>query len=209
MGDDNKIVNLIMLPNNEGNVAHKTQEDYTIFEQVVSTGRPYLDNNLPKTSKCEHAYKHAGLNLAKVKTDYKLPFVDKRLISRWRGNIFRSSSRDLMWDECWHGNQGPHYKSHLAVPITFRAHAERKRLNRRLVEVLELPDGGRSILGFVFLDHPATYYFDDPPAESYENLDINAMYLFADTLSLVMLTALNYLNKSTSVKRYLQQLGDN
>ncbi len=71
------------------------------------------------------------------------------------------------------------------------------------MRVLDLPDEGRSILGFLFVDHPSTYYFDDAPADSYDNTDLNVMYLFADTLSLVMVTALTYTLGSDTVREYL------
>ncbi|MBK1732263.1 hypothetical protein CKO41_10775 [Thiococcus pfennigii] len=71
-----------------------------------------------------------------------------------------------------------------------------------LVEVLNLPDDGRSILGFLLIDHPATYYFDDAPADSFENLDVNILYLYADTLSLPIVTYLTYTKGSDTVRDY-------
>jgi GAF domain-containing protein len=165
-----------------------------------------LDQCLPKTARTDSGYHHRCLDLGRARGHYRQRWWDRPLLARWRLNLLCRSPLDKDWQDCWSGLQGGEvaYKSVLAVPITFRQHASRQKLGRKLVEVLDLPEEGRAILGFLIVDHPASFYFDDPPADSFENLDVNVLYLFADTLSLALLTARTYTTASTTVRSYLE-----
>lgn len=100
------------------------------------------------------------------------------------------------------------YKSHLVVPITFRGHAEKGRLDSSLVNILELREDGRSILGFVCVDHPTTYFFDDKRPDSYDNIDVNVLYMFADMISLIFVSALMYTIGSETCDEYVSIYGE-
>ncbi|WPL15312.1 hypothetical protein Thiowin_00201 [Thiorhodovibrio winogradskyi] len=185
---------------------HPRDPDDTVFVRMMETGLPYMDQCRPKTVRTDSGYRHRSLDLARVHAQYRQPWWDRPMLARWRLHLLRRSPKDSAWQDCWDGLQGGElaYKSVLAIPITFRQHASRQRLGRKLLEVLDLPEEGRAILGFLIVDHPASYYFDDPPADSFENLDVNVLYLFADTLSLALLTARTYTSASTTVRAYLE-----
>ena len=81
-------------------------------------------------------------------------------------------------------------------------------MNDEMVRVLQLEDGGRSILGFLFVDHPSTYYFHDAEPHNYNNIDVNSLVIFADMISLVIVTKLMYTVGSSTVNEYSHATGD-
>lgn len=210
MGKNKEIVNLAMISGSGRREDEKQVDEYTFFKKVVDTGVPYIDNNLPKTLKTECNYMHSGIDLDAIRKNHKNRIVDKFLISRLRGNIFRSSPKDDTWSRFWVPDYDGNdiidcYKSLLVVPITFRKHAKINHLSQDLVNILSLKNEGRAILGFILADHPYTYYFDESPADSFDNIDVNIIYLFADTLSLAIVTSLTYIDGSSAVTNYKQQ----
>lgn len=208
---ESEIIDIILLPTPVGyESAPKQMEDYTVFLEVINTGKPYLDNNIPKTVRNDKAYKHRGLNVERVRTEYHPRWRDKKLLSRWRNSKKSLAATDADWKAMASGNtdhSGTLYKSHLIIPITFRRHAEKAALAERMVEILQLNEEGRSILGFVFVDHSETYYFEDKPESTYDNSDVNSMYLYADLLSLVLVSRLMYGECSKTVKNYRDSIG--
>jgi len=209
LADDKGFVhNVVMVSGNQKKGDPKLAEDYTVFEYVIEHGVPYLNNNLPMSAVKDLALKHPGLKLADIRSRYRARWTDKKLLSRWRNNLSGRGGRDEDWEKQWSGD-GYHeakYKSHVAVPITFRKHAaSRPGMLAELTQVIDLPDDGRSILGFVLVDHTSTYYFDDSPADSFKNVDINVLYQFADLMSLALLTYLTYTQGSETVNEYLSK----
>lgn len=199
--NDEDVQDIIMLPENSIKTIKKI-EKYTCFSHIViDSGIAYLENNLPKAVvKSTNDFDHSGLNLPAVRNSYKCRMRDYKLLSR----LFKFTSPDNTWKVlCVGKTSGPNmYKSHLVVPVTFRAHAALGTLDRKMIEILELSKEGRSILGFICVDHPATYYFDDEPFDSYVNIDINTMYMLADILSFVFITRLMYTSGSSTYREY-------
>jgi hypothetical protein len=200
---NNKIVNITPsdgLPSTE-----KTPADYTAFSEVIEFGTPYLDNHIPRTISTNSSYRHAGIDVIKAKTQYKVKFSDVKLLSRWRIALsrIRKCQHDRSWAEyATQGNKNKLYKSHLAIPITFRSHNH--LLPKNLQTLLNLHEDNRSILGYIFIDHQNTFYFDDssPDDTKCSNVDVNFMYNYADMISLVLLAKLTYTDKSNSVNSF-------
>lgn len=196
-----KLVPIAMLPRDNESDSLKSVEEYSSFTEVKDEGIPYLSNNLAKSIKKADNYLHPELNVKKIKESYNLPNKDMKLLARIRNNWFRESCNDKSWDEmAYH----PFYpdKSHLVLPITYRAHADKNKLDSGLVSILQLPDNGRSILGFIRIDHPAAFYFDNGSVNSFENIDVNAMYIYADALSLALVTYMMYTKGSSSFNEF-------
>lgn len=192
---DDDVVDIVMLESSKNpQSSPKKITDYTAIEEVISTGRPYLENNIPSRIKNNNNYKHKGISRGKVIEHYNQPLSDLKFITRRNAN---DSKIDEEWASMASGLKTNEeirslYKSHAVVPITFRRHAEKNMLQDQVVDVLNLKDCGRSILGLLFVDHPHTYYFDDKEPNCFDNTDINALVVFADIISLVMITKLMY-----------------
>lgn len=209
--DKDNLVDIIKFPSGENtNFTPKRIEENTCFSYISTNGTPYLTNNLPKTARKEKFFLHEGLNVEKIKNGYKPKLRDRKLIARFCNNFFRCSKPDEEWKKMSNNQNTIQflYKSHLVIPITYRLHADAKRLDSQIVKILHLREDGRSILGFICIDHPATYYFDNGRTDSYENIDINVIYLFSDMLSLVLVTWLMYTTGSNTFNNYLNHLGE-
>lgn len=206
MNDRGELVTAALESHTNLSSDHDRIPDDTILEHMIDTGLPYLDNSLPATAISSPNYHHSSLDLDRVRKFYRQRWTDRNWLSRWRMNLLQLRPFDSDWDACWNDlKKGESsYKSQLGIPITFRAHAARHRLSRKMVEVLCLPEEGRAIIGFLIVDHPSTFYFDEHPGDSYDNLDVNVMYLFADTLSMALVTARTYTSGSVTVRNYLQ-----
>lgn len=204
--EDSKLVPIAMLPRDNESDSLKRVEEYSSFIEVKDRGIPYLSNNLPNSIKKKDKYLHPELNVTKIKENYSLSIKDMKLFARIRNNWpwFRRTWVDKSWNEMAYNPFTPD-KSHLVVPVTYRAHADKNKLDSGLVSILQLPDNGRSILGFIRIDHPATFYFDNGPVESFENIDVNVMYVYADALSLALVTYMMYTRGSSSYNGFKGQ----
>ncbi|SHI12998.1 hypothetical protein SAMN02745124_04202 [Desulfofustis glycolicus DSM 9705] len=207
VNEDDYILDIVMAPQNQDGV-EKSIDDYSIFKDVKKSGTPYLDNNIPRTAKKNTEYENPSLDIQKIRHEYKCKIRDWKWASRWKNNILQNIIKDDCLDSEWaamnikKGDIGNIYKSHIAVPITFMDHAIKHKLDKRLADVLQLKNEGRSILGFICVDHPMTYYFEDKEADSYDNIDINVMYLFADMISLIFIISLMYKEGSDTYVTY-------
>jgi len=185
----------------------KSLDAYTCFNKVMGDGRPHLDNNLPKTViNSVDGFCHGRLDVEKTKNEYKwrYRFWNCLIIARPLNNYWKTVILDKKWNEMAgvDGNATMYYKSHLIVPITFLGHSRRYDYSEKLKRVLNLRDDGRSVIGFLCIDHPTTYYFDGGHPKYYDNLDINICYLFADLLSFVFVTKLMFTDQSDTYKAY-------
>jgi hypothetical protein len=204
--EDNEVIDVIQMPStNSSKVIPKKIQDYSVLEEVIATGKPYIQNNIPKHIINSAEYKHKGLNVAKIREEYILPIADCKFLSRWRSNILKKPSKNENWCKMRTGKNVGHnslYKSHVVIPITYRRHADKASMNDEMVRVLQLDDDGRSILGFLFVDHPETYYFHDADPHNYNNIDINSLMMFADMISMVIVTKLMYTVGSTTTNDF-------
>lgn len=194
------LVSIAMIPGiNGANDFIARVEDYTLFTEVRDKGTAYLSNNIPSTVKQEESFLHPELDVQKIRSDYSWfnGIRNLKLVARIRNNYFRKNCTDKKWSDMKCSPIAP-YKSSLVVPITYRAHADKNILDAKLVSILQLKEDGRSILGFIRVDHSAAYYFDNGPVESFENIDVNVMYVYADIISLAIVTYLMYTSGSSS-----------
>jgi len=208
--NDDKVLDIIQLPTINGGGGKKSIKDYTVLDTVIETGKPYLVNDIPRHIKKTAEYKHKGLNINKIRNEYKQPFMDHKVMSRLRINFKKEPSKDSKWCNMRTGTAKGYsslYKSHIVIPITYRRHAEKAGMNDEMIRVLQLEDNGRSILGFLFVDHPTTYYFHDIEPHNYSNIDINTLVIFADMISFVIVTKLMYTVGSTTVNSFLEKSG--
>lgn len=195
-------------PQNSGdkNTILKEINRFTGFEHVHTTGRPYLDNYTPKTLAQDTGYKHGSLECKTIRESYTRKIRDLKLCSRLRRNYTDIKHIDVSWKTILKpaSPAGDYpYKSHLIVPITFRDHVEKSRVREpRLKEVLKLRGDARAIFGYICIDSPESYYFEDKDPTGTNNADVNMVYVYADLLSLVYLAFLNYFDDSKTVASY-------
>ena len=213
--DEHEIVDIVVAPSARMNriaPGPRFAGNYSALSEALTTGLPYVANNIPTTLKKNAEYRNEDIDVERARLDYKSRFVDSKLIARLSNNLRRRGSSDVHWNGKTKAPlvDGEHlYKSQVVVPITYRTHADLGRLDSNLIEILGLLDEGRSVLGCIMVDHPATYYFDDGPANTYENIDINILYLFADMLSLIFIVQFMYTTGSESVNRYTERFNEN
>ncbi len=91
---------------------------------------------------------------------------------------------DEAWIKCWKTSDPSEpqscYKSTLIIPMTLR----NNKLDRAFWDIMSVKarrEVSRTIFGYLCLDHVQEYYFN-------ETIDIDVGYIFADILSLYMIT---------------------
>ena len=167
----------------------KTANEYSSLSDV-SKGFPYLSNNLPRDFQ-EGKVIHKAIDKAKCDI-YKLRIRDKRFCS----NTLRAIAPNyLNRDEQWNAivkkvnSKKRFYKSHLMVPIGFD-----KWVAKGIFEDNHImsTDDDCTLYGCLAVDHVSANYFDSTPIQNaskeftMDNEDLNAMYFFADLLSIPM-----------------------
>ncbi len=194
---------------------YKTIDEYPVLKKIEEDGCPVLINDLPKLIKKDDKYKydkHHGIDVDKIRTGYRRRHRDKILVSRLWHNLWKKNYKpDKKWIDKSGGDSEDYlstYKSILAVPVTFREHAIGHTLESKIIRLLKMPKDGRAILGIIYIENADTYYFDDPDPKCFYNIDVNVMYVFADLLSLIVLTRLMYIEGSSTVSEYKNSSGD-
>lgn len=179
------IIDIAMIPAIDSSTAKKPK-NYTCFRHIDEQGVPFLENHLPKRIKTNVNYTHDGLDCDKVRKNYKIRWKDRLPFVRFTLNWGGKPEVDREWAACaLYPTEGPMYKSHLVTPATYRKHACLNKLHPQLQKLLEI-DGGRTILGYICVDHPSTHYFSSGSIDKNQNIDANVMYVFADMLSIVI-----------------------
>jgi hypothetical protein len=211
--DEEEVVDIVIAPSAQKRnvvVTGKCAGSYSSLGSVFASGFPYLCNSVPAACIKDVGYKNGDFDLERVREQYRKKVGDSKLLARWQNNFLRKTQTDTAWTSLATGaSERPQvYKSQLMIPITYRTHADFGRLDANLIDILGLLDDGRSILGLVTVDHPAAYYFDDGPPQSFENIDINILYLFADMLSLIFVTQFMYTIGSESVNQYRERYSE-
>lgn len=159
--------------------------DNTGFNEVYKTGRAYQNNDIPRAAR-EGRYKNPRLHSGAVK-NYVL------------SKSFSTRGDDVNWINCWNpiveedSQTQPKpescYKSTLIVPMTLlnnELNDEFKgafKIDNKQVDVVD--EKPRAIWGYLCFDHPERDYF-------IESIDGALGYIFADTLSLYLITQLTY-----------------
>jgi len=162
--------------------------DNTGFKRVDLSGKWYLCNNIPSQAQVG---------------DYKNPRIDDNRARNYRpptlvgirSKLFKSYV-DKKWHDCWmdlnngdgRGTRPPIeacYKSTLIVPMTLIG----ARLSRHFKDRFHIQEfHEKAIFGFLCMDHQHSEYFDDD--------DVKAGYIFADILSLYLISSMVYSLKS-------------
>lgn len=170
-------------------------EENTGFEEIKENGRYFHCENIPEAAKSAN-YINPRL-ISKEVDKYELRC--KPLSSQRRNN------KDNEWVKCWRaskmvkGKTKQHYsncyKSTLIIPLTLW----NNKLAKLFVEKFNMKNVERTIFGYLCFDHIETYYF-------YEDFDVNAGYIFADLLSLYLLTYIIYIDQSKTYKKIQNHL---
>lgn len=165
----------------------------TGFATVAATGRYYIQNNIPLAAKARK-YINPRLDSKKVKELSRayFPGINKN-----------NKSLSESWAECWRdysrekNDEASYYKSTMIVPMTL--------WNNDLVDefkdLIKIRNVDRAIFGFLCFDHVEENYFS-------ENKDVSIGYIFADILSLYVMTRLIYTEISKTydeVEAYLKK----
>lgn len=154
----------------------------TGFNEVYRTGRAYQNNNIPKAAH-DGSYKNPRLHSGAVRIYFKTL-------------RFPTRGEDTSWRDCWNPtieasskNAPPLescYKSTLIVPMTLLNNELDDEFKKHFkIEKKQADDEKpRAIWGYLCFDHPEIDYF----TEGDEALG----YVFADILSLYLITQLTY-----------------
>jgi len=159
--------------------------DNTGFNEVYKTGEAYLNNDIPRTA-MKGLYKNPRLHIGAAKN---------YIVSK----SFSPQGPDTTWNNCWNptieaGTETPSpaescYKSTLIVPMTLLNNElsdEFKvafKIDKKQVDLVD--EKPRAIWGYLCLDHVERDYFK-------KDMDAALGYIFADMLSLYLITKLTY-----------------
>jgi hypothetical protein len=174
-------------------------DENTGFFEVYKTGNYYFSNDLPTEVKSGR-YFNPRLDKHEAVT-YKSPTLN--WLSQKRGK------EDMRWVKCWRkislgiNETTPKakqcYKSTLITPMTLM----RNSLSAEYKEMFRIPVASakedRAIYGFLCFDHHYTGYFKP-------EIDIPLSYIFADLLSLYLITNLTYTEYSKTFKEVERSL---
>lgn len=139
--------------------------DYNItentgFEEIARIGKYFLCNNIPKAA-ADGKYRNPRLDIPKI--------INASKHSRGMSEL------TLNWKEYWKGSpsndESSHYKSTLIIPMTLW----NKDLSEEFRNKINAKDIGRTIFGFLCVDHVEEDYFVDD--------DVRVGYVLADLIS--------------------------
>ncbi len=156
--------------------------EHTGFSFIADTGTYYLSNNLPKDAK-EGRYKNPRLDIAKIKKVANSESGDKEISLNWGG--FWKDDKKIMKEDSF-------YKSTLIIPMTLW----NTELSEEFRKKINVSDIGRTIFGFLCIDHVEENYFGDD--------DVRVGYVFADLLSQYIFHRSVYTDFSTTFSNALE-----
>jgi hypothetical protein len=171
----------------------------TAFQRICQGEDHYLSNNIPKEAR-DGKYVNARIVNKEKLDSYKEPNLVTNLLSRVPGSKVHSR-----WEDCWEripsepdrpDLDSPSletcYKSTLVIPLALK----RSDLEQRFIEQFDVVKDNqeRLIFGFLCFDHQNINFFD-------KNLDLKLGYIFADLLSLYVITRKMYTDHSLTFKR--------
>ncbi len=199
-------IHIYNIEENESNSFNPTSspkniEEYTVLETALFHGLPYLEQNLPTRIKNDPTFKHGGIDIKTVRSSsYRRGYKDIPSFQRFL-RMGKKISEDIKWSKMASGEisvDNKLYKSHIAVPITFKKHSFDLDENLKKILPIDSQDGARLTLGAILVDSFITNYFDSRKGSDdiYDNIDINVMYIYADLISFLFTTRANYLDQS-------------
>jgi hypothetical protein len=169
------------------------------FSHVNDTGKYYLCNNIPYEIKQRRYYNpRLDMHKALLYSSPKLNWLRQRLCQE-----------DTKWIDCWEiiknvsreGGETPTaeqcYKSTLITPMTLLGNTLSKEFMDQF-RMKSLPE--RAIYGFLCIDHHHTNYFKN-------DIDVPLSYIFADLISLYLITNLTYTEYSKTYEQAESLIG--
>lgn len=161
----------------------------TGFREVFHSGLSYICNDIPSKS-ISYEYENPRLDTEKIKVfDSSLERMNR---------IRTESTEDIEWIDCWvrkidggkiiKPKPDECYKSTLVIPLTLYNNKLDPDFKHHF-RIDAIPE--RSIYGYLCFDHHYANYFKD-------DIDVSVGYVFADILSLYLITALTYREYSDS-----------
>jgi hypothetical protein len=182
-------------------------EDNSGFLYVKNHGQYFICNNIPErigTGKYHNA---------RIDTELARAYYEKRSREPTTSSDKQSFQFDELWVKCWETPKHKDgvqikldptscYKSTVIIPMTLW----NNKLNPTFLERMHVKakeEGSKIIFGYLCFDHVEENYFD----ESDESIDINVGYIFADILSLYMITRFTYTGLSETFFKALKAIG--
>jgi len=154
---------------------------------ATTHGTYYLCNDIPQASVMGEYYNQSLIREKAIK--FKPSFF----------TLFFKKKYDEKWCQCWKDEYC--YKSTLIIPMTLM----NNNMSDEFRKHFAIKDVGRSIWGYICLDHPETNYFE-------ESMDVSIGYIFADIISLYLVTIFLFTEGSQSyhkAKNYLNVYDEN
>ncbi len=166
------------------------QSDYDIsentgFDEVANHGKYYLCNNIPKAV-AVGAYKNPRIDILKIKKTKDISGRDKHLQENWK--TYWKDSQAIEDDRAF-------YKSTLIIPMTLW----NSELSDEFRKKIKIKNIGRTIFGFLCIDHIEEDYFKDA--------DIRTGYVFADLISNYVFQRSVYTDLSKTFGTIIKELG--
>ncbi|MDQ3774977.1 MAG: hypothetical protein M3461_11755 [Pseudomonadota bacterium] len=201
-GEEDQIVQLVR----EKKVNYRSEyplKENSGFLFVKAHGRYFLCNDIPK-SITNDEYRNARIDDALARAYYEHKNTASAKSSENHGYQY-----DESWVRCWIPPQNDRdppsqidpsscYKSTIIIPITLwnnkLTSSFRMRLRRKHETDIDIK--AKTIFGYLCFDHVEENYFND-------NIDVDVGYIFADILSLYMITRAIYTELSTTYSKVM------
>lgn len=179
------------------------------FQHIAQYGSCYIEQNIPKATK-DGKYWNSRLDSNTAK--HISPNWLNKALNIARKYFYGAYSYDQKWASCWTSVNNPldpleSYKSTLIIPITFWNNTD--ELNNSFLQKLKLfresdLDGepARAILGYLCFDHVDTHFFN-------KAVDKNVGYIFADIISLYLISLQNYTSASQIYDQAVALISEN
>lgn len=176
-------------------------EDNSGFLYVKNHGRYFICNDIPKSIGTGEYHN------VRINTELAQAYYEKRSREPTASDEKQGFQFDTLWVGCWkppeHGTLDPTscYKSTVIIPMTLW----NNKLDQDFLKRMGVKTKGevsKTIFGYLCFDHVEENYFD----ESSESIDIDIGYIFADILSLYMVTRFTYTGLSETFLEALKAI---
>lgn len=156
------------------------------FIFVKNNGTHFRSDDIPKDI-AEGTYHNARINHELATAYYKQRNQDPTL-------------SDESWAKCWDPpTRHSSYKSTVIIPMTLWNNDLTQEFLTKMEIKAHKDTISRTVFGYLCFDHVKEHYFDD-------NADIDMGYIFADMLSLYMITVYIYTERSETFSSVLESL---
>lgn len=199
-GEKDHIVQLIR----EKKVTYRSEyplEDNSGFLFVKNHGRYFKCDDIPKSIVTD------GYRNARIDPTLAHAYYEQQNMSSTKSSDNHEFQFDELWVKCWKQDAGGTspidptscYKSTIIIPMTLWNNKLAPSFVRRLSEKQKraIDTKARTIFGYLCFDHVEENYFND-------DVDIDVGYIFADIISLYMITRAIYTELSTTYSKVTQ-----